>query len=185
MSGPALYPAGFPPCPGCLHWLPGPVSPGRRADPASCPGCIHTHADPRPSQTWLRLPGNHTGAPWKRCMSPFSNGPSPTLSTWPTLTPSSLEHGTPDPALSTAIPHAGDWLNVVPSRALGLHLQDWEFRVSLQYWLGLQMADELTPCSMCRSAGDPHGDHQVGCGGNGDQIHPSGTQYSQQPSQLR
>lgn len=25
-------------------------------------------------------------------------------------------------ALSTAIPHAGDWLNVVPSKALGLHL---------------------------------------------------------------
>ena len=39
-------------------------------------------------------------------------------------------------ALSTAIPHAGDWLNVVPSQALGLHLQDWEFRVSLQLLAG-------------------------------------------------
>ena len=70
-----------------------------------------------------------------------------------------------------AIPHAGDWLNVVPSQALGLHLQDWEFRVSLQYWLGLQIADEGTPCPICRTAVDPHGDHQVGCGGNGDRIH--------------
>ena len=122
--------------------------------PSSSGSCVmsrlHPYTEPRPSQTWLRPPGNHTGAPWKRCMSPFGNGPSPTLSTRPTLTPSSLEHGTPDPALSTAIPHAGDWLNVVPSRALGLHLQDWEFRVSLQYWLGLQMANEVTrvPCAV-------------------------------------
>ena len=27
-------------------------------------------------------------------------------------------------AMSSALPHAGDWLNVVPSPALGLHLQD-------------------------------------------------------------
>ena len=37
-------------------------------------------------------------------------------------------------ALSSAIPHAGDWLNVVPSSALGLCLQDQEFRLCLQYW---------------------------------------------------
>ena len=30
-------------------------------------------------------------------------------------------------ALSSSIPHAGDWLNVVPSTALGLHLFDWEY----------------------------------------------------------
>ena len=30
-------------------------------------------------------------------------------------------------ALSSAISHAGDWLNVVPSTALGLHLLDCEF----------------------------------------------------------
>ena len=47
-------------------------------------------------------------------------------------------------ALSTAIPHAGDWLNVVPSHALGLHLHDWEFRLCLQYWLGLPMVEEGT-----------------------------------------
>ena len=28
-------------------------------------------------------------------------------------------------ALSSAIPHAGDWLNVIPSKAFGLHLFDW------------------------------------------------------------
>lgn len=34
-------------------------------------------------------------------------------------------------ACSSAIPHAGDWLEVVPSQALGLHLHDREFRVCL------------------------------------------------------
>ena len=74
-------------------------------------------------------------------------------------------------ALSTAIPHAGDWLNVVPSHALGLHLHDWEFRLCLQYWLGLPMVEEGTRCPVCQAAADPYGDHQVGCGGNGDRIH--------------
>ena len=74
-------------------------------------------------------------------------------------------------ALSTAIPHAGDWLNVVPSHALGLHLHDWEFRLCLQYWLGLPMVEEGTRCPVCQAAADPYGDYQVGCGGNGDRIH--------------
>ena len=73
-------------------------------------------------------------------------------------------------ALSTAIPHAGDWLSVVPAQALGLHLQDWEFRLCLQYWLGLQMVSEGTSCPICQAEADPQGDHQVGCGGNGDRI---------------
>ena len=74
-------------------------------------------------------------------------------------------------ALSTAIPHAGDWLKVIPSHALGLHLHDWEFRLCLQYWLGLQMVEEGARCSICQVLADPLGDHQVGCGGNGDRIH--------------
>ena len=45
-------------------------------------------------------------------------------------------------AHSTALPHAGAWLNVVPSTSLGLHLQDKEFRLCLQYWLGLRMGEE-------------------------------------------
>ena len=36
-------------------------------------------------------------------------------------------------ALSSSIRHAGDWLNVIPSSALGLHLQDRKFRLCLQY----------------------------------------------------
>ena len=76
-------------------------------------------------------------------------------------------------ALSTAIPHAGDWLNVVPSTALGLHLHDREFCLCLAYWLGLQIGAEELRCPVCTCEGvaDPFGDHHVGCGGNGDRIH--------------
>ena len=74
-------------------------------------------------------------------------------------------------ALSSAIPHAGDWLNVVPSSALGLHLLDREFRPCLQYWLGLPIFTEGGRCPVCQALADPFGDHHVGCGGNGDRIH--------------
>ena len=73
-------------------------------------------------------------------------------------------------ALSTALPHAGDWLNVVPSPALGLHLLDREFRSCLRYWLGLRMFDDSSQCPVCHVSADSFGDHHVGCGGNGDRI---------------
>ena len=69
-------------------------------------------------------------------------------------------------ALSSAIPHAGDWLNVVPSFALGLHLHDQEFRCCLQYWLCVNMFSVSYPCSFCKSTGD----HQIECSGNKDCI---------------
>ena len=74
-------------------------------------------------------------------------------------------------AMSSAIHHAGDWLNVIPSSSLGLHLQDWEFRLCLQYWLGLRMVEDGIRCPVCQRNADSFGDHQVGCGGNGDRIH--------------
>ena len=74
-------------------------------------------------------------------------------------------------AQSTALPHSGDWLNVVPSPALGLRLQDKEFRLCLKYWLGLPLYEDYSICSECLRPADPFGDHQMGCGGNGDRIH--------------
>ena len=74
-------------------------------------------------------------------------------------------------ALSTSLPHSGDWLNVVPSASLGLHLQDKEFRLCLSYWLGLRMSEEGVTCPICQKPADAYGDHQVGCGGNGDRIY--------------
>ena len=72
--------------------------------------------------------------------------------------------------LSTSLPHAGDWLNVVPSPSLGLKLQDREFSYCLRYWLGVPIYNSSYSCPECHSPADPFGDHQVGCGGNGDRI---------------
>ena len=41
--------------------------------------------------------------------------------------------------LSLSIPHAGEWLHVMPPTALGLHLWDWEFCLCLQEWLGVKI----------------------------------------------
>ena len=60
---------------------------------------------------------------------------------------------------------------MIPSSALGLHLHDKEFRLCLQYWLGLRMSEEGATCPICQRSADPYGDHQVGCGGNGDRIY--------------
>ena len=73
--------------------------------------------------------------------------------------------------LSTSIPHAGDWINVIPSQALGLHFLDRKFCGCLQYWLGLPMIEEGHHCPFFQSPAYRFGDHQVGCGGNGDRIH--------------
>ena len=74
-------------------------------------------------------------------------------------------------AQSSAIRHAGDWLNVIPSSALGLHMFDQEFRLCLRYWLGLPLFPVDSTCLVCLSPADSFGDHHVGCGGNGDRIH--------------
>ena len=65
--------------------------------------------------------------------------------------------------LSSAISHAGDRLNVAPSSTPGLHLHDQEFRLCLQYWLGLPMVGEGFHCPICLRAVDQFGDRQVGC----------------------
>ncbi len=68
------------------------------------------------------------------------------------------------------LPHAGDWLNGVPSDVLGLHMQDKEFNSCLKYWLGIPLHSAPHLCPACRTSADEYGDHQVGCGGNGDRI---------------
>ena len=73
-------------------------------------------------------------------------------------------------ALSTSLPHAFDWLNVAPSRSLGLSLQDREFRCCISYWLGVPLHNDPYACPECHSPPDIFGDHQVGCGGNRDRV---------------
>ena len=73
-------------------------------------------------------------------------------------------------ALSSGLSHAGNWLNVVPSVSLGLHLHDQEFRSSLRYWLGVPLHGVSYQCPECCCLADICCDHQVACGGNGDRI---------------
>ena len=64
-------------------------------------------------------------------------------------------------ALSSALPHAGNWLNGIPSSTLGLHLQDQEFRCCLLYWLGVPLHSSPYSCPECHNTADPFGDHQL------------------------
>ena len=73
-------------------------------------------------------------------------------------------------ANSTSLSHAGSWLNGVPSAALGLWLQDKEFRSCLRYWLGIPLHSAPFSCPECHRTADEFGYHQVGCAGNGDRI---------------
>ena len=59
---------------------------------------------------------------------------------------------------------------MVPSASLGLHLQDRKFQCCLRYWLWVPLHSNLFPSPECRGTADSFGDHQVGCGGNGDRI---------------
>ena len=76
--------------------------------------------------------------------------------------------------VSSLIHHASDWLHVVPSTSLGLHLSDWEFRLCLKYWLGLHIFEEDTLCLVCGCTSDIMGHHCVTCRSNGDLIHKHG-----------
>ena len=50
---------------------------------------------------------------------------------------------------SVALPHAGDWLQVVPSAALGLQLRTPEFRTSVLYRLGMPVFRTEGNCVSC------------------------------------
>jgi len=71
---------------------------------------------------------------------------------------------------SLAMPRAGDWLNTVPVKALGLHLRPREFTVAVKYRLGVRVYPEAGPCTACGEDSDVFGDHAVGCGKEGERI---------------
>ena len=71
---------------------------------------------------------------------------------------------------SLAMMRAGDWLNTVPVRALGLHLRPREFIVAAKYRLGVRVYHESGPCPACGEDSDTYGDHAVGCGKEGERV---------------
>ena len=74
-------------------------------------------------------------------------------------------------ALSTSLSHAGDWLNVFPFSIPRIDPSQPGFL--LDYWLDLKSLSGRMNCAICNKpdAVDSLGDHQIGCGGNGDCIH--------------
>ena len=71
---------------------------------------------------------------------------------------------------SLGLPRAGNWLSVVPSPALGLHLRTAEFIPVLKYRLGLPVYSADGLCSACSMPNDRMGDHALGCSKTGDRI---------------
>ena len=69
-----------------------------------------------------------------------------------------------------SLPHAGDWLNVVPSPALGLQLRGQEFRTSVLYRLGAPVFPGEGACVACGQLSDRVGNHAVGCASQGECI---------------
>ena len=91
---------------------------------------------------------------------------------------------------SLALPHAGAWLDVIPSSSLNLNIDSRSFSAALGYRLGLP----LMPLSECRSANCNHqldelGDHALHCrddhgmkGGRHDRIRDKIFKEAQQAS---
>ena len=71
---------------------------------------------------------------------------------------------------SLGLPHAGDWLNVIPSPVLGLHVRPQEFRYSVLYRLGAPIYPSAGPCPACKKDSDRYGDHAIVCGSHGERI---------------
>ena len=69
---------------------------------------------------------------------------------------------------SLGLPHAGDWLNVVPSPALGLHMRSMEFVTATKYRLGMNIYSRAGPCPACSNHSDQLGDHSLCCGSRGE-----------------
>ena len=71
---------------------------------------------------------------------------------------------------SLVLPHAGDWLCVTASPALGLHLRTVEFIVSIKYRLGIPIYSTTGQCPACRDESMEYGDHAISCGSEGERI---------------
>ena len=71
---------------------------------------------------------------------------------------------------SVGLPHAGDWLNVLPSPILGLHMRSAEFIITAKYRLGVPVYPTAGQCPACLQHSDALGDHSVSCGNQGERI---------------
>jgi len=66
------------------------------------------------------------------------------------------------------VPHAGDWLQAVPSEVFGNAIAPPLFRISLQCRLRQAVYDALSFCPLCDAVLDTYGDHSKVCACGGD-----------------
>ena len=62
---------------------------------------------------------------------------------------------------SIRLPGTGDFLNVVPSPALKLHIHKTEFVMAIKYRLGLPVFPDESACGFCAKPSDIYGDHAI------------------------
>lgn len=73
--------------------------------------------------------------------------------------------------LSLTLPQAGAFLNAIPNPTFGLSILPENFRISLQYRLGLPVYSSTHPCPACGKDSDIHGDHTITCASEFERIH--------------
>ena len=59
------------------------------------------------------------------------------------------------------LPKVGNWFNVMPVKALGVHLRDAEYCTAIRYRLCLQIFDYPGPCVTCGKDSDVLRDHDI------------------------
>lgn len=65
---------------------------------------------------------------------------------------------------------AGAWLNAVPSRALGTHIDSQLYVTMIKRWLRVPLLDKEIHCPYCDDMVDMFGDHCLTCGCGGDRT---------------
>ena len=66
--------------------------------------------------------------------------------------------------LSLSLPHAGDWIDAIPSPSLNLHMDTRSFGVAMGYRLGLSLLKpEECRATACDQQNDATGDHAMHC----------------------
>ena len=65
---------------------------------------------------------------------------------------------------------AGSWLNVIPSKALGTHVDPEIYRTMVQRWLRVPIFQSAFHCPMCDNIVDVFGDHCLTCSCGGDRT---------------
>ena len=79
---------------------------------------------------------------------------------------------------SLTLPHTGDWLNVVPSPNLGLHLRTAEWAISVKYRLGCPIYSKAGACPAWHSFSDKEADHAISFGQEGERQPSQGLSLS-------